>query len=59
MRFLIMPFIVFLMCFAILRTSGIWSTKKNWKRIAIESTFALLAAGLSIMFTGIIVILFN
>ena len=59
MRFLIMPFIVFLVCFAMLRTSGIWSTKRNWKRIAIETGFALFASVLSIVFISIIIILFN
>lgn len=59
MRFLLMPFLLFVLSFILLRTSGIWSTKKNWKRIALEVGVALGASVLSIALVGFIVTVFN
>jgi hypothetical protein len=59
MRFLIMPIFIFILMFVILRTSNIWSTKKNWKRIALETGVAFAATLLSITAIGAIVVLFN
>lgn len=59
MRFLLIPFLLFVLSFVLLRTSGIWSTKKNWKRIALEVGVALGASVLSIGVVGFIVTVFN
>lgn len=59
MRFLIMPFLMFVLSFIVLRTSGVWSTKKNWKRIGIELGVAFGATILSTLIVGFIVIVFN
>lgn len=59
MRFLLIPFLFFVLSFVLLRTSGIWSTKKNWKRIALEIGVALGASVLSIALVGFIVTVFN
>jgi hypothetical protein len=54
-----MPFFIFILMFVILRTSNIWSTKKNWKRIALETGVAFAATLLSITAIGVIVTFFN
>ena len=59
MRFLLMPFLMFVLSFVVLRTSGVWSTKKNWKRIALESGIAFGATILATLIVGFIVIVFN
>ena len=59
MRFLIMPIFIFILMFIILRTANIWSTKDNWKRIAIETGVAGAATLLSITAIGAIVVFFN
>ena len=59
MRFLIIPFLMFILSFAVLRTSGIWSTKKNWKRIALETGVAAGASLLTILVVGFIITVFN
>lgn len=59
MRFLLMPFLMFVLSFAVLRTSGVWSTKKNWKRIGIEIGIAFGATILSTLIVSFIVIVFN
>ena len=59
MRFLIIPFIVFLLSFLVLRTSGVWSTKKNWKRIGLETGVAFAASVLMVVIISFIVIIFN
>ena len=51
MRFLVIPFIVFLISFVVVRTSNRWSTKTNWKRIGLELGVSALAFLLA---TGII-----
>ena len=51
MRFLVIPFIVFLISFVVLRTSNRWSTTTNWKRIGLELGVSSLAFLLA---TGII-----
>ena len=59
MRHLIIPFFVFLLSFSMLRTSGIWSTKENWKRIGLESGVALGAAVLTAVILSIIIVFFD
>jgi hypothetical protein len=59
MRFLIFPFMMFLLSFAVLRTSGVWSTKKNWKRIALEAGVAFGASLLTLVIVGFIIVVFN
>lgn len=59
MRFLLMPFLMFVLSFVVLRTSGVWSTKKNWKRIGIEIGIAFGATILSTLIVSFIVIVFN
>lgn len=59
MRFLLIPFLIFVASFVILRTSGIWSTKQNWKRIALEAGVALGAGVLTFLVIGSIIVFFN
>lgn len=59
MRFLIIPFCIFLLSFAVIRTSGMWSTKDNWKRICLEVGVSFLAFVLAVIVIGGIVTFFN
>jgi hypothetical protein len=59
MRFLLVPLLMFILCFSVLRTSGVWSTKKNWKRIGLEVGVAAAATVLSILLVGFIVVVFD
>lgn len=59
MRFLIVPFFIFILSFVLLRSSGVWSTKQNWKRIGLESGVALGAAVLTAAVLGFIIVFFN
>lgn len=59
MRFLMIPFLMFILSFIVLRTSGVWSTKKNWKRIALEIGVAFGASLLTILLVGFIITVFN
>lgn len=59
MRFLLVPFLLFILCFIVLRTLGVWSTKENWKRIGLEVTVALAASVLSVLLAGFIIVVFN
>lgn len=59
MRFLLIPFLVFLVSFAVLRTSNHWSTKNNWKRIGLELSVSILAFLLTTVVIGVIITFFN
>lgn len=59
MRFLIIPFIVFLLSFAVVRTSNRWSTLNNWKRIGLELGVGVSAFVLTTIVIGVIVTFFN
>lgn len=59
MRFLIIPFIVFLLSFAVVRTSNRWSTLSNWRRIGLELLVGTLAFVLTAGIIGVIVVFFN
>lgn len=59
MRFLIIPFIVFLLSFAVVRTSNRWSTLSNWRRIGLELLVGTLAFVLTVGIIGVIVVFFN
>lgn len=58
MRFLIIPFMIFVLSFMTLRTSGVWSTKNNWKRIGLETGVALGATAVTIILITLIVTFF-
>jgi hypothetical protein len=59
MRFLLIPFLVFLVSFAVVRTSNRWSTLDNWRRIGLELLVGSLAFVLTAVIIGIIVVFFN
>lgn len=59
MRFLVIPFVVFLISFVVLRTSNRWSTKTNWKRIGLELGVSALAFLLATGIITTIVVFFN
>ena len=59
MRFLLIPFLIFVSSFVLLRTSGVWSTKQNWRRISLEAGVALAAGLLTFAVIGSIIVFFN
>ena len=59
MRFLLVPFLVFLISFAVVRTSKRWSTVGNWKRIVIEVGVSAVAFLLTTLVIGVIIVFFN
>lgn len=59
MRFLIIPFVVFLLSFLVVRTSNRWSTVNNWKRIGLEVGVSILAFLLTTVVIGVIIVFFN
>ena len=58
MRYLLFPLLIFVVSFIILRTSNMWSTTDNWKRIGIEVGVSVGACVLASIIIGAIVILF-
>lgn len=59
MRFLLVPFLVFLISFAVVRTSKRWSTVNNWRRIGLELGVSVLAFLLTTLVIGVIIVFFN
>jgi len=59
MRFLIIPFLVFLLSFLVVRTSNRWSTVNNWRRIGLEVGVSILAFLLTTVVIGVIIVFFN
>ena len=59
MRFLIIPFMVFVISFALIRTSNHWSTVDNWKRIGLELLVSVIAFIITTGIIAILVIFFN
>jgi hypothetical protein len=59
MRFLIIPFLVFLLSFLVVRTSNRWSTVNNWRRIGLEVGVSVLAFLLTTVVIGAIIVFFN
>ena len=59
MRFLIIPFVVFLLSFLAVRTSNRWSTVNNWRRIGLEVGVSVLAFLLTSVVIGVIITVFN